>query len=75
MTGAYRRTFARFWWLLLLGILLAGLAGVAVVVNEQDQRTYLASTRLLVHELRGTVLPDRLDGLHRGAAAREHGRG
>lgn len=48
MTGTYRRTFARFWWILLLGVLLAGLAGVAVVVNERDQRTYLASTRMLV---------------------------
>ena len=29
-------------------VLLAGLAGVAVVINERDQRTYVASTRLLV---------------------------
>ena len=48
MSGGYRGTFARFWWILLLGILLAGLAGVAVVINERDQRTYVASTRLLV---------------------------
>jgi hypothetical protein len=48
MSGTYKRTFARFWWILLLGILLAGLAGIAVVVNERDQRTYVASTRLLV---------------------------
>ena len=48
MSGGFRGTFARFWWILLLGILLAGLAGVAVVINERDQRTYVASTRLLV---------------------------
>ena len=48
VSRGYRGTFARFWWILLLGILLAGLAGVAVVINERDQRTYLASTRLLV---------------------------
>jgi hypothetical protein len=48
VSGAYRKTFARFWWILLLGVLLAGLAGVAVIVNERDQRTFIASTRLLV---------------------------
>jgi hypothetical protein len=48
MKPSYGSALVRFWWLIVLGILLAGVAGAAVIISERDQRTYLASGRLLV---------------------------
>ena len=48
MSHSYGRALLRFWWLLLLGILLAVVAGIAVISADRQDRTYFATSRLLV---------------------------
>jgi hypothetical protein len=48
VSHSYGRALLRFWWLLLLGILLAVVAGIAVISADRQDRTYFATSRLLV---------------------------
>jgi hypothetical protein len=42
------KALLRFWWIVVAGALIATVAAIAVVKREYDQRTHLATARLLV---------------------------
>ena len=48
MSNSYSKPLIRFWWIVLLGALIAGVAAVAVIDRELNARTYTATARLLV---------------------------